>query len=113
MKMQYENTDAINGIIQTSKMNLTADQTKLTTRVKLTEFGVSMPVQLVRRLDDVRGDIPRSRFLLRLVERELKEQEEQEGEEKLQQGTQVGSHRRPAPVVEATDNPQQRRQQSL
>jgi metal-responsive CopG/Arc/MetJ family transcriptional regulator len=73
---------------------------KLTTKAKLTEFGVSMPLQLVKRLDDARGDIPRSKFLLRLVERELKEQEE-----KLQKGTQVGSHRCPAAVVEATTNP--------
>jgi len=81
-------------------MKLATELAELTTKAKLTEFGVSMPVQLVRRLDYVRGDVPRSRFLLRLVERELKEQEE-----KLQQGTQVGSHRRPAVVVVATDNP--------
>ncbi|HKI07202.1 MAG TPA: hypothetical protein VKA09_02295 [Nitrososphaeraceae archaeon] len=72
----------------------------MTTRIKLAEFGISMPVQLVRRLDDVRGDIPRSRFLLRLVERELKEQEE-----RLRQGTQVGSHKSLAAVLVATDNP--------
>jgi metal-responsive CopG/Arc/MetJ family transcriptional regulator len=83
-----------NGIRQTSKMKLTSDLTKSTTKAKLTEFGVSMPVQLVKRLDDMRGDVPRSRFLLRLVEQELEKQEEQEVEEKLQQGTQVGSHRR-------------------
>jgi hypothetical protein len=90
-----------------------SEVSKLTTNTQLTGFGVSMPVQMVKRLDDVRGDIPRSRFLLRLVERELKEQEEQEGEEKLQQGTQVGSHRRPATALAATDNHQQRRQQLL
>jgi metal-responsive CopG/Arc/MetJ family transcriptional regulator len=94
-------------------MKLTSDLTKSTTKAKLTEFGVSMPVQLVKRLDDVRGDVPRSRFLLRLVERELEKQEEQEGEEKLQQGTQVGSHRRPTTAFAATDNRQQRRWQLL
>ncbi|HET6641254.1 MAG TPA: hypothetical protein VFG77_06590 [Nitrososphaeraceae archaeon] len=72
----------------------------MTTNTELTGFGVSMPLQLVRRLDDVRGDIPRSKFLLRLVERELKEQEE-----RLRQGTQVGSHRSLAAVLVATDNP--------
>lgn len=72
----------------------------MTTNTELTRFGVSMPLQLVRRLDDVRGDIPRSKFLLRLVERELKEQEE-----RLRQGTQVGSHRSLAAVLVATDNP--------
>ena len=74
----------------------------MTTNTELTGFGVSMPLQLVRRLDDVRGDIPRSKFLLRLVERELKEQEE-----RLRQGTQVGSHRSLAAVLVATDNPKE------
>ncbi|HEX5975726.1 MAG TPA: hypothetical protein VFY68_00540 [Nitrososphaeraceae archaeon] len=77
-----------------------SEVSKLTTNTELTGFGVSMPLQLVRRLDDVRGDIPRSKFLLRLVERELKEQEE-----RLRQGTQVGSHRSLAAVLVATDNP--------
>jgi metal-responsive CopG/Arc/MetJ family transcriptional regulator len=36
---------------------------------EVTTLGISLPKTLVKRIDDDRGDIPRSRFLLRLVER--------------------------------------------
>jgi hypothetical protein len=38
-----------------------------------------MPLQVLRQLDDVRGDVPRATFLRRLVERELKEREKLQG----------------------------------
>jgi hypothetical protein len=31
--------------------------------------GLSLPIELVRRIDTERGDISRSQFLLRLIER--------------------------------------------
>ncbi|MGI0015446.1 MAG: hypothetical protein ACREBU_18670 [Nitrososphaera sp.] len=37
--------------------------------------GVSLPLEVVKRLDQDRGDVPRSRFLQRLVERAYKEDE--------------------------------------
>ncbi len=77
-----------------------AELSKLTNRVMLKQFGISMPIQLAKRLDDIRGDIPRSRFLVRLVERELREREEE-----LQRGTQVGSQGCPAATLEQPTTP--------
>jgi metal-responsive CopG/Arc/MetJ family transcriptional regulator len=69
-----------------------------------TDFGVTLPSKILQKLDDIRGDIPRSRFLLRLVERALKEQE-REGEEKLFGAhSSVGSPEERQTV--ATTNPQ-------
>ena len=34
--------------------------------------GLSLPSELLRRIDSERGDIPRSRFLLRLIEMRYK-----------------------------------------
>jgi metal-responsive CopG/Arc/MetJ family transcriptional regulator len=39
------------------------------------DFGVTLPSKTLEKLDEIRGDIPRSRYLLRLVERALQEQE--------------------------------------
>jgi hypothetical protein len=33
-----------------------------------TSLGISLPRSLVKRIDEERGDIPRSRFVLRIVE---------------------------------------------
>ena len=55
------------------------------TRETFTDFGVTLPSKTLQELDYIRGNIPRSRFLLRLIERALKEQ--REGEGKL-----VGAH---------------------
>lgn len=35
---------------------------------KIIVMGVSLPKQLVERIDKDRGDVPRSRFLVRLLE---------------------------------------------
>lgn len=35
-------------------------------------FGVTFPKKLAKALDQTRGDVPRSVFLQRLVEREIK-----------------------------------------
>ena len=32
-------------------------------------LGITLPREIVRKIDNDRGDVPRSRFLLRLVER--------------------------------------------
>lgn len=35
--------------------------------------GLSLPTTLIRKIDSDRGDIPRSRFLLRIIERAYEE----------------------------------------
>jgi hypothetical protein len=45
---------------------------------KLRKFGVCMPRPIVFQIDKVRGDIPRSRFILRILERALAATSEQE-----------------------------------
>jgi hypothetical protein len=35
------------------------------------KLGITMPQMLVNQMDKVRGDIPRSRYLVRLVEKSL------------------------------------------
>jgi hypothetical protein len=46
------------------------------------KFGVSMPHPIVFQIDKVRGDIPRSRFILRILERALNTiPEQQEGKQ--------------------------------
>jgi metal-responsive CopG/Arc/MetJ family transcriptional regulator len=47
-----------------------------TTGKRSKDFGVTLPSKTLEKLDEIRGDIPRSRYLLRLVERALQEQEE-------------------------------------
>jgi metal-responsive CopG/Arc/MetJ family transcriptional regulator len=47
---------------------------------KITKFGVSMPHPIVFEIDRARGDIPRSRFILRIIERALAAGPEQEKE---------------------------------
>jgi hypothetical protein len=48
-------------------------------------YGVSMPLDVIKKIDSIRKDIPRSRFILRLIEKNLKVEE-------LQSGQQVGAH---------------------
>ncbi|HEX6671459.1 MAG TPA: hypothetical protein VF084_04450 [Nitrososphaeraceae archaeon] len=36
-------------------------------------FGISLPEQLVNQIDLLRGDIPRSKYILRLLEMNQKE----------------------------------------
>jgi hypothetical protein len=38
--------------------------------------GLSLPIDLLRRIDTERGDVSRSRFLLRLIERRYREEQE-------------------------------------
>ena len=58
---------------------------QLTFKVKITELqksvatGLSMPKALKERIDTDRGDIPRSRFILRILEKIYGNQQEQEG----------------------------------
>lgn len=66
----------------------------------IVKVTLSLPDKVVRDIDHDRGDITRSRFVMRLIEKAYWQQNEE-----LQQGTQVGSHRCPAAVVEATNNP--------
>jgi hypothetical protein len=42
---------------------------------KYKSTGLSLPTELMLKIDRERGDIPRSRFLLRLVEQAYKEKE--------------------------------------
>ena len=66
----------------------------------IVKVTLSLPDKVVQDIDHDRGDIARSRFVMRLIEKAYQQQSEE-----LQQGTQVGSHRRPAAVIVATDNP--------
>ena len=34
-------------------------------------FGISLPPEILKRVDEVRGDVPRSKYLQRLVEHDL------------------------------------------
>jgi metal-responsive CopG/Arc/MetJ family transcriptional regulator len=43
-------------------------------KTKYSNFGVSLPHSLAKRLDNARGDVPRSKLLQRLVERWLEEE---------------------------------------
>ena len=36
-------------------------------------FGINFPRDISDKLDSIRGDIPRSKFLLRLVEKKIQE----------------------------------------
>lgn len=38
-------------------------------RTKSVVFGISLPSDVMHRVDIARGDIPRSRYLLRLIEK--------------------------------------------
>lgn len=48
---------------------------------KYTSTGVSLPTGLIEKIDVERGDIPRSRFLLRLLERTYSAEKEGRKEE--------------------------------
>lgn len=39
--------------------------------------GLSLPIELLRRIDTERGDVSRSRFLLRLIERCYREEQKE------------------------------------
>jgi hypothetical protein len=43
--------------------------------LRKTVVGISFPQQLVERIDKDRGDIPRSRFLVRILERAYDQKE--------------------------------------
>jgi hypothetical protein len=45
---------------------------------KVVKFGMTLPHQVLQRMDEVRGDIPRTKYILRLVENALKEQQLQQ-----------------------------------
>jgi hypothetical protein len=45
---------------------------------RFTSSGISLPFELKNKIDEMRGDIPRSRFVLRLIERALIIQEYEE-----------------------------------
>jgi metal-responsive CopG/Arc/MetJ family transcriptional regulator len=66
----------------------------------IVKVTLSLPDKVLQNIDHDRGDIARSRFVMRLIEKAY-----QLRDEEPQQGAQVTSHRRPAAVVEATDNP--------
>ena len=34
-----------------------------------TNFGISLPTELVKKIDTERGDVPRSKYLLRILEK--------------------------------------------
>jgi metal-responsive CopG/Arc/MetJ family transcriptional regulator len=66
----------------------------------IVKVTLSLPDKVIQAIDHDRGDIARSRFVMRLIEKAY-----QQPNEELQQGTQVGSHRCPAAAVETTNNP--------
>lgn len=43
----------------------------LTGQEKRQIFGVSLPKNVVEKIDEQRGDVPRSKFILRIIERHL------------------------------------------
>ena len=47
----------------------------MTTTRNYVDAGVSFPIDLLRRVDIARGDIPRSRFIVRILEKALKKKE--------------------------------------
>jgi metal-responsive CopG/Arc/MetJ family transcriptional regulator len=62
-------------------------------RKELANFGVVMPRQVLQKLDEVRGDIPRSKFIQRLAEKALRDLEERENERNVKlPGLKVGRH---------------------
>jgi hypothetical protein len=40
------------------------------------EFGISLPAEMVRRIEAVKGDYTRNKFILRAVRRAVQEEEE-------------------------------------
>ena len=66
----------------------------------IVKVTLSLPDKVVKGIDQDRGDIARSRFVMRLIEKAY-----QQWDKELQQDAQVGSHRRPAAVIVTTDNP--------
>lgn len=52
-------------VVEMTKINLPITEIKY--------FGVNFPKDLVEQVDKIRGDIPRSKFLLRLVEKKIRE----------------------------------------
>jgi hypothetical protein len=42
---------------------------------KRSNFGVTLPSQLTSKLDKIRGDVSRSRYIMRLVEKEIAAEE--------------------------------------
>lgn len=40
-------------------------------------FGISLPIELVEQIDRLRGDVTRSRFIMRLIEEGLKRRSKQ------------------------------------
>ncbi len=43
---------------------------KITMLKKVIPTGLSLPIELMRQIDSERGDIPRSRYVLRILQRE-------------------------------------------
>lgn len=54
--------------------------------IERTTVGVSMPMALVAKLDSIRGSEPRSRVIVRLVERGLGDLLETKGQEATNSG---------------------------
>ena len=54
--------------------------------------GISIPVELMRKIDQERGDVTRSRYILRLMQRGMKYRKEEIGTE-LGQSTQTPAFR--------------------
>jgi hypothetical protein len=47
----------------------------------IARVGISFPLQTIMLIDQIRGDVPRSRFILRLVERAFAEERRPSKEE--------------------------------
>ena len=47
-------------------------------RTRSTVFGISLPTEVMHKIDVARGDISRSRYLLRLIEKVYGEEKKEE-----------------------------------
>jgi hypothetical protein len=73
-------------------------------RLSMTDFGVSLPSDWVVRIERVKGDYSRNKFIFRALRKAVLEEEEQQQEEKrqlLRGGDQV-LHARTPPISPTT-----------
>jgi hypothetical protein len=70
--------------------------------------GLSLPIKLMRKIDLERGDVPRSKYLLRILERMYSNEEQYEGK-----NTNCDTQFQCSPRVEALRSHELRDQQNL
>ena len=68
-------------------------------------MGISFPKKLIKTIDRERGDVSRSRFVLRLLEQVYEEKKQKNGLGR-QDDIQVRAMNHPVPTVVSTSKPQ-------